>query len=115
MNSKKKIIKSHKLVTYVFLVKFIVLIRPNFYQYILHQKEDSLLNRMLSAQKENPVKNNFYQSVNLYLKEFGIHSTYEEIRSMKPMPFNKIVKEKSKEAAFQFCLTNRLQGKREST
>ena len=53
------------------------------------------------VQKENPIKNDFYQSVNLYLKDVGISSKYEEIRSMKPMPFKKIVKEKSKEAAFQ--------------
>ena len=84
----------------------------NFYQYILQQKEDSLLNRMLSAQKENPVKNDFYQSVNLYIQEFGISSTDEEIRSMKPMPFKKIVKEKSKEAAFQYLSDKQSAGKK---
>ena len=68
---------------------------------------------MLSAQKENPVKKNFYQSVNLYLKEFGISSTEEEIRSMKPMPFKKIVKEKYKEAAFQYLSDKQIAGKKE--
>ena len=73
----------------------------NFYQYILQQKEESLLHRMLSSQKENPLKNNFYQSVNLYLKEFGIKNSDEEIRNMKTNAFKKIVKEKSIKAAFK--------------
>ena len=40
----------------------------NMFQYILKQKENSTLYSMLMEQIKNPVKNNFYSSVSVFLK-----------------------------------------------
>ena len=55
----------------------------NMFQYILKLNENSLLFRMLMAQKEKPVKNDFYSSVSLSLIEVDIQKSENKIKVMK--------------------------------
>ena len=72
----------------------------NMYQYILKQKESSLLYSMLMAQIEDPVKNDFYSTVCAILAEVNINQSQEEIKQMTQNQFKSLVKEKCKQAAF---------------
>ena len=72
----------------------------NMFQYILKQKENSTLYSMLMEQTKKPVKNYFYSSVIIFLKEFGITKQIEEIKLMKRKEFKQIVKIQCTKAAF---------------
>ena len=45
----------------------------NYLQYILQQKETSLLYKMLKAQVEHPVRNDWFSGVNQIMKEWDIN------------------------------------------
>ena len=51
----------------------------NFLQYILHQKQTSLLHQMLIAQKQNPVSGDWVSKVSKSLKDLGIGFDFEKI------------------------------------
>ena len=74
-----------------FQIKRMILI---FYQYILQQKEESMMFQMLAAQITNPTKNDFNKTVNSIFKEFEISYSINEIKNMKKKYFQKPHKEK---------------------
>ena len=81
----------------------------NFYHYILNQKEDSLLYRMLEAQVKLPVKGDFYETVKDIIEEFDI-SESTDIRSMNKNAFKRLVKEKCTKAALDYLLEKQSRG-----
>ena len=54
------------------------------------------------AQRDNPIKNNFYQTALTIITELGITETPDEIKCLKRSSFSKIVKEKCTKTAFQY-------------
>ena len=72
----------------------------NFLQYILHQKETSLLHKMLIGQKQNPTRGDWVLEVSESLKNLGINLDFEEIRIMTRKCLRKLTKAKAFEAAF---------------
>ena len=74
-----------------FQIKRMILV---FFQYILKQKEESMLFRMLQAQVSSPIKNNFYETATNILSEFDICYSMKEIKDMKIGVFKSIVKKK---------------------
>ena len=72
-----------------FYIKRIKLV---FYQYILTQKEDSLLCTFLMAQKEEPKRGDWYSEKDNIKEEFNIISSEEEIKRIPPKVFKNIVK-----------------------
>ena len=56
--------------------------RITFLHEILHQDEKSLLRQFFSAQKSNPVRGDWCQTVEEDLKKLGINSTFDQIFSM---------------------------------
>ena len=65
-----------------------------FYQYILKQKENSLLLPFLMAQKLEPKKGDWYSEIVKTLKDFGINQTENEIMNMPSLIFKNMVKNK---------------------
>ena len=82
----------------------------DFFQYILQQKADSILFRMLMAQIMKPTKNDFYQVANSTLQEFGIHLTAKEVKLMKKSTYKNIVKKKCTETAFNYLIDKQKSG-----
>ena len=76
----------------------------NFLQYIMHQKESSLLYRMLEAQKNEPVRGDWLSECKQIIEEFGINLSMEEIRMMTRNSFRKLTKQKSGDMAFKALL-----------
>ena len=74
----------------------------NYLHYILQQPKNSLLSMMLMAQRDNPIKNDFYQTALTIITELGITETPDEIKCLKRSSFSKIVKEKCTKTAFQY-------------
>ena len=72
----------------------------NYLQYILQQKENSLLYKMLLAQKQNPVRNDWFSGVSQLLEEWEIYYSLEQIRNMKRNIFKSITKKKAENLAF---------------
>ena len=69
-------------------------------QYILQQKETSLLCKMLKAHVQHPVRNDWFSGVNQIMKEWDINLNFDEITHMKRNVFKGITKKKAEEAAF---------------
>ena len=69
----------------------------NYLQYILHQKENSLLYKMLMAQQKHPVRNDWFSGVSKLLKEWQINYSLEEIRNMNRNKFKSITKKKAEQ------------------
>ena len=87
----------------------------NMFQYILKQKENSTLYSMLMEQTKTPVKNDFYSSVIIFLKEFGITKQIEEIKLMKRKEFKQIVKIQCTKAAFSYLIEKQSSGSKGKT
>ena len=87
----------------------------NMFQYILKQKENSTLYSMLMEQTKKPVKNDFYSSVIIFLKEFGITKQIEEIKLMKRKEFKQIVKIQCTKAAFSYLIEKQSSGSKGKT
>ena len=66
----------------------------NFMQYILQQDEESLLYQMLDAQKEQPVKGDWFSECNKILEEFEINLGSERIKTMSRQEFKRLTKDK---------------------
>ena len=61
--------------------------RLNFLQYILHEDKESLMYTFLEAQRDNPAKNDWGQTVQEDIEIFGIDLTLEEIEKMSEAKF----------------------------
>ena len=72
----------------------------NFLQYVLQQKESSLLYKMLRAQEQHPVKGDWLSDVVRSLEQMGIQFNLEEIRKMRRSDFRKITKNACEIKAF---------------
>ena len=73
--------------------------RLNYLQYILHEDKESLMYTFLEAQRENPVRNDWCQTIQEDLEVFGIDLTLEEIEKMSETQFKELVKQKEREAS----------------
>ena len=75
-----------------------------FLQYILQQKKDSMIYKVFEATLKNPLKNDFVQTCEKYLKSLKINLSLTEIEKLTKWRFKKIVKEKTTLAAFEFLM-----------
>lgn len=65
-----------------------------FLQYILQQKESTVVKLVFTATSENPLQNDFVDTCKKYLQTLKIDLTFEEIRQMSVYKFKKLVKQK---------------------
>ena len=75
-----------------------------FLQYILQQDQKSMLYQIFDATCQNPVKNDFVQTCKKYLDILKIDLSFEDIKNLSKWKFKKLVKEKTREAAFEFLI-----------
>ena len=66
--------------------------KMNFLQYILHQKEESLLSRMLYAQQIRPVRGDWFSGVRQIMEDMHIIMKLEDIRNMSRREFRNLTK-----------------------
>ena len=84
-------------------VRFEIMRRKlGFLQYILQQKKESMIYQILKVTSESSVKNDFVYTCKKYLKTLDINLSFEEIESMSKFTFKKLVKGKTKSAAFSY-------------
>ena len=76
--------------------------RLNFLWYILNEDENSLLRRFFVAQCDNPVKGDWVKTINKDLEDLEINLSLNEIQNLSKSAFKNIVKEKSRQKAFQY-------------
>ena len=69
----------------------------NFLQYVLHQKENTMLYTMLKAQRNNPFRGDWFSEFEC----FNIDIWIEDIQIMTREHFWKITNEKREETAFK--------------
>ena len=86
----------------------------NYLQYILQQKETSLLHKMLMAQQEHPVRNDWLSGVHGILIDWNIDLGLDEIRCMKRNQFKNITKTKAEESALAYLLQRNTSGSKGS-
>ena len=68
--------------------------RIMFLHYLLKREDDELISQVLYAQKEQPIKNDWFSTVMEDLKDFGLeHLEVEDIKNMSKDHFKKLVKE----------------------
>ena len=85
----------------IYPIRFEIMKRKIIYlQYILQQDKDSMIYKVFKATLENPLKNDFVRTCQKYLEKLNIKSSFEEIERMSKLTFKKLVKEKTKKAAF---------------
>jgi hypothetical protein len=92
-----------------FQIKRMILV---FFQYILKQKEESMLFRMLQAQVSSPIKNDFYETATNILSEFDICYSMKEIKDMKIGVFKSIVKKKCIKTSFEYLVKKQMAGRK---
>ena len=68
-----------------------------FLKYNVSQEASELIKKILLAQVESPLKNNWWLDVESDLASFNINLSLEEIKSMEKESFAKLVKEKCRE------------------
>ena len=73
-----------------------------FLHYILQQDKSSMIYKVFEATYENPLKNDFVKCCENYLKILKIDFTFEKLGSMSTWAVQKLVKLKTKEAAFLY-------------
>ena len=72
-----------------------------FLKYNVSQEASELIKKILLAQVESPLKNNWWLDVKSDLASFNINLSLEEIKSMEKESFAKLVKEKCRENFFK--------------
>ena len=72
-----------------------------FLKYNVSQEASELIKKILLAQVESPLKNNWWLDVESDLASFNINMSLEEIKSMEKESFAKLVKEKCRETIFK--------------
>ena len=76
-----------------------------FLQYILKLKKDDTISKVFWAQKENPIKNDWFSQVEEDIKEFQLdHFSLDQIGKMSKYLFKKFVKTACKKKAFEDLL-----------
>ena len=89
----------------IYPIRFEIMKRKIIYlQYILQQDKDSMIYKVFKATLENPLKNDFVRTCQKYLEKLNIKSSFEEIERMSKLTFKKLVKEKTKKAAFIYLI-----------
>ena len=73
-----------------------------FLQYILQQEKKSMIFQVFQATCDTPTKNDFVNMCLKYLKNLQIKLSFHEIEIMSKFSFKKLVKEKTKMAAFKY-------------
>ena len=68
--------------------------------YLLNRNENDVLSKFLTAQIENPKKNDWYIDVEKDLKDFNINISLQELTKMSKGSLKRLVQRKSKEKAF---------------
>ena len=77
--------------------------RIMFLHYLLKREDDELISQVLYAQKEQPIKNDWFSTVMEDLKDFGLeHLEVEDIKNMSKDHFKKLVKENCKDIALNY-------------
>ena len=72
-----------------------------FLKYNVSQEASELIKKILLAQVESPLKNNWWLDVKSDLASFNINMSLEEVKSMEKESFAKLVKEKCRETIFK--------------
>ena len=72
-----------------------------FLKYNVSQEASELIKKILLAQVESPLKNNWWLDVESDLASFNINMSLEEIKNMEKESFAKLVKEKCRETIFK--------------
>ena len=84
-------------------IRFIVKKRRIMYlHYILHQEKESLLHRFFLAQKANPVRGDWYLTVEEDIKELDLNLSLKQISEMSIFSLQKLLKVKVDEKALQY-------------
>ena len=79
--------------------------RIMFLHYLLNRNENELVLKVLNAQKEDPIKNDWFSTVTKDLNEFGLDfMNLDDIKTMKKEEFKKLVKEKCREISLAYLL-----------
>ena len=79
-----------------------------FLHYLLKRKKDELIYQVFEAQKDDPVKNDWFSQVCLDLKDFGMdYLELDEIKNMSKYKFKKILREKCRDASLKYLLENK--------
>ena len=82
-----------------------------FLQYILQQPKDSLMHKVLEAEKQKPTKGDWVSEVSKLMNKYKIELTFQQIEEMKSSLFKRLVKQKVTEVAF-FELIQRQKSKK---
>ena len=84
-------------------VKFIIQARRIMYlHYLLNLHKEDLLFKVFEAQTDDPIKNDWCQTVAEDLIELRVEMNHEEIKKMPKEVFKSIIKKKCKEAALDY-------------
>lgn len=75
-----------------------------FLQYILKQKKDSMIFQVFKATCDSPIKNDFMEVCNKYLKILDINLSLEEIENLSSWRFKRLVKTKTNVAAYKYLI-----------
>ena len=75
-----------------------------YFKYILEQISDSLLNKVLNLQLEQPKKGDWASTCIKNLSELNINKSLEEIRQMSKNNFKNLLKTKVRNNAFQYLI-----------
>ena len=75
-----------------------------FLHYILQQEKTSMVYKVFKATCENPLKNDFVQTCESYLKQLDINMTFEELGKLSTWSCKKLVKVKTCEAGFRYLI-----------
>ena len=76
----------------------------SFLQYLLKEDKQSMISQVLKATQENPLKNDFVFTCKKYMKILGIEFSFEEIEKMSKASFKKVLKEKTRQAAYRYFI-----------
>ena len=73
-----------------------------FLHYLLKEDSSTMVYKVLKATVENPVKNDFVQTCEKYMRELNINLTFEQFGKLSKWSARKIVKQKVTDAAFEY-------------
>ena len=79
-----------------------------FLHYLLNEEKESLVNRVLQAQIENPSKHDFILGVQKDLEHLEINLSLEDIQNLSKDMLRNFVKKQAKEQALKFLNTQKL-------
>ena len=74
--------------------------RLNYLHHLLTRKDKELISKIYNAQKDKPIKDDWYLSVQKDKEDLQINLTDSQIKHTKKQKFKSIVKEKCKRSAF---------------